>query len=184
VSKDQTLLSDQVATITNKVLYFSYGSNMSTPRIKHRVESATVISVAHLHQHSLRFHKKSVDGSAKCGIAHTKSPNDLVYGVVFEILISDKHILDNYEGLGNGYEEKTVSIILPDGKSIAAATYYATHIDVSLKPYHWYKEHVLRGAREHALPSDYVAAIEAISSIADPDQDKHVKELSIYSYLQ
>jgi len=184
VSKDQTLLSDQVATITNKVLYFSYGSNMSTPRIKHRVESATVISVAHLHQHSLRFHKKSVDGSAKCGIAHTKSPNDLVYGVVFEILISDKHILDNYEGLGNGYEEKTVSIILPDGKSIAAATYYATHIDVSLKPYHWYKEHVLRGAREHALPPEHIAAIEAIQSIADPDHDKHVKEISIYSNLQ
>ena len=104
--------------------------------------------------------------------------------MVFEILISDKHILDQYEGLGNGYEEKTVSIILPDGEAIEAATYYATHIDASLKPYHWYKEHVLRGAREHALPSEHIAAIEAIPSIADPDQDKHVKELSIYSYLQ
>ena len=176
--------SDRVATITNKVLYFSYGSNMSTPRIKHRVKSATVITTAYLHQHSLQFHKKSADGSAKCDIEHTKSQDDIVYGVLFEILTIEKHILDRYEGLGNGYEEKTVSIILPDGKSIAASTYYATHIDASLKPYHWYKEHVLRGAREHALPPEHIAAIEAIPSIADPDHDKHVKEISIYSNLQ
>lgn len=157
---------------------------MSTPRLKYRVESATVLSVARLYQHSLRFHKKSTDGSAKCDIEHTKNPNDIVYGVVFEILASEKHVLDRYEGLGNGYEEKTVSIILPDDTSIAASTYYATHIDTSLKPYHWYKEHVLRGAREHALPLEHITAIEAIPSTPDPDQDNHVKELSIYSNLQ
>lgn len=157
---------------------------MSTPRIKHRVESATVVSTAHLYEHSLRFHKKSVDGSAKCGIEHTTSPDDIVYGVVFEMLASEKHILDRYEGLGNGYDEKYVSIILPHGETVEAATYYATHIDASLKPYHWYKEHVLRGAREHALPPEHIAAIEAIPSIPDPDQDNHIKETSIYSDLQ
>jgi gamma-glutamylcyclotransferase len=170
-------------TQLDKLLYFSYGSNMSTPRIKHRIESATVISTARLYEHSLRFHKKSVDGSAKCDIMHTKSPVDIVHGVVFEILAREKHILDRYEGLGSGYNEKQLSIILPHGKSVRATTYYATHIDASLSPYHWYKEHVLRGAREHALPAEYIAAIEAIASVPDPDQDNHVKELSIYSVL-
>ena len=167
----------------DKLLYFSYGSNMSTPRIKHRVESATVISTARLYEHSLRFHKKSVDGSAKCDIEMTNNPGDIVHGVLFELLAREKHILDRYEGLGSGYNEKQVSLVLPHGESITAATYYATHIDASLSPYHWYKEHVIRGAREHALPDEHIKAIEAITSVADPDQDNHVKELSIYSGL-
>jgi hypothetical protein len=153
---------------------------MSTLRIKRRVESATVISTGHLHQHSLQFHKKSVDGSAKCDIAHTRKQEDIVYGVVFELLANDKAILNSYEGLGNGYEEKQVSVFLPNGGSVLASTYYATHIDTSLKPYHWYKEHVLRGAREHALPLEHIDAIEAVTSIPDPDRDNHTKELSIY----
>lgn len=166
-----------------KLLYFSYGSNMSTPRINKRIDSATVVATAQLYQHSLQFHKKSVDGSAKCDIMHTMNPDDIVHGVVFEILASEKHVLDRYEGLGNGYNEKQVSIILPYGESVRATTYYATHIDASLRPYRWYKEHVLRGAREHALPAEYITAIEAIASVPDPDQDNHVKELSIYSDL-
>jgi len=156
---------------------------MSTLRIKRRVESATVISTGHLHQHSLQFHKKSVDGSAKCDIEYTRKPEDRVYGVVFELLASEKTVLDGYEGLGNGYEEKHVSIVLPDYKHLEATSYYATHIDTSLKPYHWYKEHVIRGAREHALPAEHITAIEAVPSIPDPDREKHIKELSIYSGL-
>ncbi len=154
---------------------------MSTPRIRHRVESASVISSGYLPAHSLEFHKKSVDGSAKCDIELTQNPNDIVYGVVFQLLVSDKLILDDHEGLGNGYDEKDVAIVLPDGSTIEATTYYATHIDKSLLPYHWYKQHVLRGAREHALPVEHIKSIQAITSIADPDEDKHYKELSIYS---
>jgi gamma-glutamylcyclotransferase len=167
----------------NTVLYFSYGSNMSTLRIKHRVESATMVSTARLYGHLLRFRKKSVDGSAKCDIDQTNNPEDIVHGVVFKILSSEKPTLDRYEGLGNGYDEKRVSLILPNGEALGATTYYATHIDASLSPYHWYKEHVIRGAREHALPDEHITFIESIPSVPDPDQDKHTRELSIYSGL-
>jgi gamma-glutamylcyclotransferase (GGCT)/AIG2-like uncharacterized protein YtfP len=179
--KKQNRISNRAQV--DKLLYFSYGSNMSTPRINQRINSATVVATARLYRHSLRFHKKSVDGSAKCDIMHTKSPEDIVHGVVFEIPASEKHILDQYEGLGSGYNQKRVSIILPHGESIRAVTYYATHLDSSLCPYHWYKEHVLRGAREHALPAEHIAAIEAVPSVADPDCNKHIEELSIYSNL-
>jgi hypothetical protein len=153
---------------------------MSTPRINQRIDSATVVSTAQLHGHSLRFHKKSVDGSAKCDIEHTDNPDDIVHGVLFELPAREKHVLDRYEGLGNGYDEKLVSLILPHGGPVTATAYYATHIDATLSPYHWYKEHVIRGAREHALPDEHIAAIEAISSVPDPDQDNHMNELSIY----
>ena len=154
---------------------------MSTPRIKHRTRSATAIATALLYEHSLRFHKKSVDGSAKCDIMHTRNPDDIVYGVVYEMLASEKQILDQIEGLGSGYDEKHVSVILPQGAELEVVTYFATDIDASLRPYHWYKEHVIRGAREHALPDEHIAAIESITSITDPDQDNHLIELSIYS---
>lgn len=153
---------------------------MSTPRIRRRIQSATVLSSACLAGHCLRFRKKSIDGSAKCDIEHTQDREDRVHGVVYKIPVCEKTILDSYEGLGNGYEDKQVSIVLPGGEMIIASTYFATHIDTSLKPFHWYKEHVLWGAREHALPDAYVAAIEDVHSIPDPDRGKHVAELSIY----
>jgi len=162
------------------LLYFAYGSNMSTRRIQRRVASATAVSTARLQEHALKFHKRSIDGSAKCDIAHTHERNDVVFGVVYELLVSDKPVLDKYEGLGIGYAEKSVAVIQPDGQSVEATAYYATHIDASLKPYHWYKQHVLIGALEHGLPREHVELIEATQSAPDPDQQKHIEELLIY----
>jgi hypothetical protein len=153
---------------------------MSTLRIQRRVASATAIFTAQLQEHVLKFHKRSVDGSAKCDIEHTRDRNDFVFGVVYDMLISDKPGLDKYEGLGNGYDEKSVVVIQPDGQSLEATAYYATHIDASLEPYHWYKQHVLIGALEHGLPREHVELIMATPSAPDPDQQKHIEELSIY----
>lgn len=163
------------------LIYFAYGSNMSTRRLRTRTPSARVVSTARLHHHSLVFHKESLDGSSKCHIEYTQNPDDIVHGVVYQLRLSEKPYLDNVEGLGKGYEEKHIPVIMPSGDEVIATTYYATHINRSLKPYHWYKEHVLRGAREHGLPDRYIENIESVVSIADPDQDNHLKELSIYS---
>ena len=153
---------------------------MSTPRLVDRVPSAKVASVARLESHRLKFHKKSTSNSGKCDIELTNDPNDVVYGVVFQILTSEKPALDRKEGLGKGYKEKLVDIIGQNGESFNAVTYYATVIDSSLKPYHWYKEHVVRGAKEHNLPAEYIETIEAVESVPDPDLKNHEKELSIY----
>jgi gamma-glutamylcyclotransferase (GGCT)/AIG2-like uncharacterized protein YtfP len=165
----------------SRITYFAYGSNMSTLRLGARVPSSSVICTAKLHSHSLEFHKESHDGSSKCHIEYTQVQDDIVHGVVYRISESEKPYLDEIEGLGKGYEEKKVSVIMPCGNSVVAYTYYATHINTSLKPYHWYKEHVLRGAFEHGLPAYYIDKIRSVISVPDPDQDNHVRELSIYS---
>lgn len=162
------------------MLYFSYGSNMSTPRLMDRVPLARAVAVGQLQKHRLRFHKKSKDNSGKCDAECTNNENDVVYGVVFEIATSEKPELDRKEGLGNGYKEKTVSVYAQDGRELEAVTYYATSTDPKLKPYEWYKEHVVRGAREHGLPAEYVNTIEAAEAMLDPDYSRHEKELSIY----
>lgn len=129
----------------------------------------------------MKFRKRSnVDGSAKCDIVETSNENDTVWGVVFEIDPGEKPGLDRAEGLGNGYEEKAVELTAPSGNRVHAFTYYATEIDESLVPYTWYTEHVLTGARENRLPADYIASIEQVESIQDPDRERHARELSIY----
>ena len=161
--------------------YFSYGSNMSVKRLRDRVPSASKLSTAILRKHELKFHKiGKKDSSAKCDAKETGNPEHFVIGVVFDISESDKLKLDQKEGLGYGYEEKNVIIELNGGKTIEAFSYYATKIDPELKPFHWYKEHVVRGARENGLPEEYIQRIESIESVADPDDVRHEKELAIY----
>jgi gamma-glutamylcyclotransferase len=166
------------------MFYFAYGSNMSVKRLHTRVPSAIEVGVGTLTNHTLRFHKRSFkDGSAKCDVMDTSNPGDVVYGVIYNIDVAQIAILDRLEGLGYGYEQKSVLIETQGSKSLQAFTYYAAPlaIDSSLKPFDWYKQHVLIGAREHDLPSEYIRAITAIESIADPDLDRQANELAIYS---
>jgi cation transport regulator ChaC len=163
------------------MLYFSYGSNMSIERLRDRVPTATFVTIATLYKHDLRFHKKSKDGSGKCDAHETENNEHNVIGVVFEISESEKPELDRKEGLGYGYEEKLVELTTHSGEIIKALTYYATIIDPALKPYHWYKHHVLTGAKENGLPEDYVNRIGNIGSISDPKLERHESEMAIYA---
>jgi len=162
----------------NTILYFAYGSNMSSRRLAARVSLSRAVSVAALRGHRLAFHKIGKDGSAKCDVASTGNPTDVVYGVLCAIPPSEKKPLDGIEGLGNGYAQKAVVVTSESGEEFEAVTYYATNIDASLKPRDWYVEHVLRGAREHGLPAEYIREIEAFESIPDPEN--HEKEMAIY----
>ncbi len=161
------------------MLYFSFGSNMSEKRLLQRI-LALRIGVAVLTGHRLCFRKScELDGSAKCDILETENAGDLVFGVVYSIEESQKPILDGYEGLGFGYSIKMVSV-KSDEKFLEAFTYYATSINPSLKPYYWYKRHVLEGARENRMPEGYIRSIEAVEAILDPDTERRNRELSIY----
>ncbi len=161
-------------------LYFAYGSNMSLPRLRARVPSARAARRVVLTGHRLAFHKIGRDGSGKCDIAAAARPSDRVHGVLYRIAPDHRAALDAAEGLGRGYATKTVVLTTPAGGQRTAFTYYATAIDDALAPYSWYLQHVLRGAREHALPAAYIAAIAAVAAVADPDRRRSRPELAIY----
>ena len=162
------------------MLYFAYGSNMSTPRLGARLDVVAHVDVAELAGYRLAFHKAGTDGSAKCDVLCTGTPADTVVGVVFRIDAREKPMLDRIEGLGSGYAQRQVRVAARRGGQLDAFLYQATHIDPALKPYDWYKRHVLHGAREHRLPADYVRRIEAVVSMADPDAGRHAAECAIY----
>ena len=160
--------------------YFAYGSNMASHRLLQRLPTAKHTGVARLVQHRLSFRKNDSGNSAKCDIELTGRVDDEVIGVVYEIALEDKQVLDQIEGLGIGYDEKTVELRSESGQTLFAVTYFAIDINVGMIPYHWYKQHVLRGAIEHKLPADYIKLIEAVPSKADTDDQRSQRELAIY----
>ena len=109
------------------------------------------------------------------------SRNWRVIGVVYEIDDSEKSLLDDFEGVGLGYEVEQVSVTFVDGDVCVAFVYIATHIDPAVEPFHWYKLHVMTGARENRLPADYIEMIEQVRSIDDPDPQRHNRETALYT---
>ena len=161
-------------------VYFAYGSNMSTERLRERMPSCKSIGVATLPGHALRFHKRSVDKSGKCN-AFASGSDSSVIGVMFSFDPAERAKLDKAEGVGSGYEHAMVTVINDKGRRRKVLTYLATsdYIDDSLKPYGWYKDFVLAGAKEHDLPPDYIAEyIEAVEAIEDPDETRDKKQRS------
>ncbi len=143
---------------------------MLTARIQGRVPSAKAVTTGYLSGYELCWNKRSRDGSGKCSVIETGHPNHVVWGVVLEMNGDDKSNLDLIEGLGQGYEERGVKVITQIG-NVAATIYYAARIEPDLRPYDWYRDLVIDGAREHRLPADYIRTLEAV--VVTSDSDSH-----------
>jgi gamma-glutamylcyclotransferase len=153
------------------VVVFAYGSNMLTARMCERAPSARKINIGQLVGYQLRWDKRSKDGSGKCSVTETGHPKDVAWGVVYQMSGEDKKNLDQAEGLGQGYGERVVKILTSTGNG-TAVLYYATSVDPGLKPYDWYRDLVVEGAREHGLPEEYVRGLEAVETMKDRDSGR------------
>lgn len=150
-------------------LYFAYGSNMLTARLRERTPSATVLGAAELPGHALRWHKAGADGSGKCDVVEVDAPDARVHGVLYRILLSEQPQLDAAEALGVGYTDKHAAV-LSGGRTLQARLYVALVTAPALRPFDWYRALVVAGAREHGLPDAYVAALAAVPARTDTDQ--------------
>src|SRR5690606_24584752 len=90
-------LKDTETGVPEQVVYFAYGSNMSTARLRKRMPSCKPIGIATLPGHALRFHKRSLDKSGKCNALAT-SDADAVMGVLFSFDLVERAQLDKAEG--------------------------------------------------------------------------------------
>ena len=153
---------------------FAYGSNLHDRRMLNRVPSACPVAIGHVEQRQLRFHKRSVDGSAKADAAFTGVPEDRVWGVVYRLSPDEKPELDKHEFLGIGYDQELVEVTTSSG-SIDAWMYVARHdaIDQTLKPYAWYHDYVIVGAQQHRLPFCYIYNLMRVETTLDPDRERH-----------
>ncbi len=169
--------------MTDTTHYFAYGSNMSERRLTKRVSSAKPIGTAKLCGYVLHFHKHSrKDNSGKCNVLRTGNDTDVAFGRLFLINNNQIATLHRVEGKGHGYDCDYVEVTCDNDEKITALTYIADsdYIDDNLKPYTWYKHHVLIGACESNLPSNYIAKIKDIEADEDPCQKRHDCEMAIY----
>ena len=160
--------------------YFAYGSNLASRRLLQRIPAASVDRIAILGEHQLCWRKNDRGQSGKCDIEFTGEAHHVVYGVIYHMTATEQLELDKYECSGFGYERRIVEVVDHREQVFEAFTYFALDIDHRQQPFHWYKEHVLRGALEHGLPADYVDSIRTTPSIDDHDRERHHRELSIY----
>ncbi|OZG72250.1 hypothetical protein BTA51_16035 [Hahella sp. CCB-MM4] len=164
------------------MLYFAYGSNLYSQRLANRLTNITRIGHRLLPGFQLRFHKVGWrDQSAKCDAFRTDQESDWLHGVLYNIPDNQLSVLDHIEGLGHGYERETVQLFDHTSRQAEMAfTYIATLIDPSLKPYDWYRHHVVQGAIEAGFPEAYVQQILQIEVIEDCDLERAEREWSIH----
>ncbi|MDB9743928.1 gamma-glutamylcyclotransferase [Fibrobacterales bacterium] len=101
-------------------------------------------------------------------------------GALFEMDRCEKPTLDKAEELGFGYDEKIVTVTNEAGESHQAIMYYALNIVSGLKPYFWYLNHVIVGAKQIDVPQSYLDILEKTEYLKDSSSSRRNKEQSIY----
>lgn len=149
-------------------LYFAYGSNMHEPRLRERVPSAEFVDIARLPGMMVVFQKHGRDDSAKCDLEPLDSATS--WGVVYRIDVDDLPRLDEAEG--DGYRRESVVVATRDD-FLEAFTYRARkdHL-TSARPFDWYVDLLVEGARDHDLPQMYIAGLEQTETQPDPDSER------------
>ena len=137
-------------------LYFAYGSNLASRRMRERVPGARARGRARLEGFRLVADKPGRAGTAKLNLAPDAAGR--VWGVVWAIPAEGLLALDRFEG---GYERVAVTVSSEAGP-LDATTYASrlTGADPALAGD--YKALVLAGAREHDLPPEWVAFLESL----------------------
>ena len=173
-------MSSDISRLLSTYRYAAYGSNLHPLRLQKRVPSAQLLGTTHLDSFELTFNKVSwKDGSGKCNIV----PSDKrVYLAIFEILETERAILDGLEGVGYGYTSTEISL---DGFG-ACWTYVADSgaIDARVLPTDWYKEIVRLGCLANEFPEFYLQAVEAVSAVEDTNASRAREQWKIVQELR
>jgi gamma-glutamylcyclotransferase len=160
-------------------LYFAYGANMFSRRLKETIApSAVAVDIGFIQGRRFSFGKVSRDGSGKCDIEATNNAQDRAYGVLYRINTREKSDLAKAEGVGIGYSEANIQIVTADGTQ-SSVTYVASYKERVLRPYQWYKAMVIGGAIEHGLPAEYVEWLRTFEAQADANTDRRAEREAI-----
>lgn len=150
------------------MLYFAYGSNMDWTQMSQRCPSTEYVGLALLPHHRLAFTRRSRNRG--CGVADAvRSPNGILWGVVYRILEVEIEVLDRAEGYRPGRSKNSYwrreCTVLADGdeaRQIEGFSYFGDPESDPPLPNQAYKDLLLFGARYWRLPEAYIVELEAI----------------------
>jgi len=130
-------------------LYFAYGSNLSSTRLRERLGAVDIVGVALLPDYRHCFDKHGADGTAKGNVVAAVGAR--VLGVVYEVDLDQLSRLAVIEG---GYRQMDVRVSVSDA-AVVAVSFEALVRVHDLEPTADYLEHYRRGFVEHDFPEDY-----------------------------
>jgi len=149
-----------------RLLYFAYGAEMLSSRIRLRCAAPQAVAVARLADHRLGFYGYSPiwDGGLETVVPAVGSE---VWGVVYELSASDADSLDTWQGVrlnGTGsYFHYPAAATDSQGATYEALVYKKDVLGEPTAPSRPYLDAIVAGAREHSLPP---RAIEILLDIA------------------
>jgi len=148
--------------------YFAYGSNMQTDTFRGRRGIAPLRAVgARVAGWRLVLDKPPLFPIGESFANVVPDPAAEVFGVAYEIEAADLEHIELTEGvpIGNYRRAEVLAHLLDDGVApVSACTLTSDRHDASLRPSERYMRLLIEGAREHALPAEYVAWLEAVSA--------------------
>jgi AIG2-like family len=156
---------------------FAYGSNMCSGRFRdYGVSPEERGQCAVLGGYRLVFNKSSRDGSGKANVERHEGSE--VWGVLYSISEADLATLD--DGEGSGYRRLRLVVRTEECGETNCWVYVANAPNCDpLRPYGWYKRFLVEGAREHALPTEYVASLEAIDVAEDENKQRDTEKRAL-----
>jgi hypothetical protein len=164
------------------MLYFAFGSNLDPDQMRARCPAHKVVGMAALRDHKLIFPIYSTTWAGGVASLQLSHGHD-VWGMLYELNDDDLRTLDGHEGFRgpgdphNLYERGPVwvELVRPEDGSVprrVKAMAYLAHTANPSPPSRRYLDTVLKGARAHQLPDDYIAALARLPVLAeevDPD---------------
>lgn len=138
--------------------YFAYASNLKSSVLKQRVGSTLQNFIpGRLPDYGFRFNKRNEDGTARANILVSDSED--VFGVLYRIDEKYRDVLLKTEP---GYGLIEVSVETAHGNE-QAYTFISDEDTEGIYPDKEYLKTILTGAKEHALPEEYIDFIKSLA---------------------
>lgn len=113
------------------------------------------MGAARLSGYRLVCDKAGADGSGKANLQ--TDPASEVWGAIYTLDAADWADLDAHEP---DYERIEVEVSWYS-ETLCAQTYRSSRTTSDPIPFAWYKRLIVEGAREHALPDEWIRALDA-----------------------
>ncbi len=148
--------------MTDTLLSFAYGSNMSSAYLRETCPSAVPVGRAQLPNVAIEFRRFSTDLAG--GISTTQlAPGAVVWGVLFEIARAEIEALDLLEDVDKGLYLREGHLVLDEVSAWRLAQLYrVARPEGPFAPSAKYLEWVRAGAAEHGLLADYIRGLERL----------------------
>lgn len=143
------------------MLYFAFGSNLSTVQMRERCPGSEPIGPALLEGRELGFAYRSQNFPPGGGADVVESEGAEVWGALYRITDDDLGLLDRFEHVGSGgYRRIEVSVDHGGGLEQALCYEVADRLDYEVAPIAEYRRLMLQGSAEHGLPTEWIAFLE------------------------